>query len=59
MNKLLRALLSGLFVAFIFIILRPKLGVWTFVIVAVTFPIIFWLAQAFIDILNGYLKREK
>lgn len=59
MNKFLSAFLSGIIAAFIFIILRPKLGGWSFVIVAVLFPIIFWFAQAVMDLFKNLFERKK
>jgi len=59
MNKILSPFIAGLAAAFIFITLRPKFGGWAIAIAVVSFPIIFWLAQAAIDILSKLLKRNK
>lgn len=59
MNKILSPFIAGLAAALIFITLRPKFGGWTIVIVAVSFPLIFWLAQAAIDLLGNIFKGEK
>lgn len=59
MNKFFSAFLSGLLAAIIFIILHPRLGGWSFVIVVVLFPIIFWFAQAVIDLIMNLFERKK
>ena len=59
MNKILSPFVVGLAVTLIFITLRPKFGGWAIVIAVVSFPIIFWIAQAVIDILGQLLKRKK
>jgi len=59
MNKILSPFISGLAAALVFIILRPKFGGWAIIIAVISFPIIFWLAQAAIDILSNLLKRKK
>jgi len=59
MNKTLSPFIAGLVAALIFITLRSRFGGWTIVIAVVSFPIIFWIAQAVIDILSQLLKRKK
>jgi len=59
MNKIISPFIAGLAAALVFIILRPKFGGWAIVIAVVSFPIIFWIAQAVIDILGNLLKRKK
>ena len=59
MNKILSPFIAGLAAALIFIILRPKFGGWTIVIAVVSFPIIFWIAQAVIDILGQLFKGKR
>ena len=59
MNKILSPFISGLVAAIIFIILHHKFGWWAVIIAIVSFPIIFWIAQAVIDILSQLLKRKK
>ena len=59
MNKILSPFIAGLVAALIFITLRSRFGGWTIVIAVVSFPIIFWIAQAVIDILSQLLKRKK
>ena len=59
MNKILSPFIAGLIAALVFIILHPRFGGWTIVIAVVSFPIIFWIAQAVIDILGQLLKRKK
>jgi hypothetical protein len=59
MNKILSPFIAGLITAIIFITLRAKFGGWAIIIAVVSFPIIFWIAQAVIDILGQLLKRKK
>ena len=59
MNKILSPFIAGLVAALVFITLRPKFGGWTIAIAVVSFPVIFWVAQAVIDILVQLLKRKK
>lgn len=59
MNKILSPFIAGLAAALVFITLRPKFGGWTIAIAVVSFPVIFWVAQAVIDILVQLLKRKK
>ena len=59
MNKILSPFIAGLVAALVFITLYPKFGGWTIVIAVVSFPIIFWIAQAAIDILSQLLNRKK
>jgi len=59
MNKILSPFIAGLAAALIFITLRPKFGGWTIAIAVVSFPIIFWVVQAVIDIISNLLKRKK
>ena len=59
MNKIISPFIVGLAAALVFIILRPKFGGWAIVIAVVSFPIIFWIAQAVIDILGQLFKGKK
>jgi len=59
MNKILSPFIAGLAAALIFIILRPKFGGWTIAIAVVSFPIIFWIAQAANDLLGSLFKGKK
>jgi hypothetical protein len=59
MNKILSPFIAGLVAALVFITLYPKFGGWTIVIAVVSFPIIFWIAQAVIDILSQLFKGKK
>jgi hypothetical protein len=59
MNKILSPFIAGLAAALVFIILRPKFGGWTIAIAVVSFPIIFWIVQAVIDILGQLFKGKK
>jgi len=59
MNKILSPFIAGLIAALIFITLRPKFGGWAIVIAVVSFPIIFWIAQAVIDTLGSFIKGGK
>lgn len=59
MNKIISPFLAGLAAALIFIALRPKFGGWAIIIAIVSFPIIFWIVQAFIDIICNVIKGGK
>ena len=59
MNKIISPLIAGLITVIIFIALRPKYGGWAIIIAVVSFPIIFWIAQAVIDIIGSFIKEGK